>query len=238
MAIQQDANFEKLVDHILDQIMQGKLRKGERLPTERQMAESMNISRSSVREALKALEAMGIANSIQGSGTYITDQPEDSINKSLCALFALTDGTLDNILQLRILLESEACRDIVHNCSNAKLAVLRALASYDYTLPVAQQAPLDARFHRALVSYSQNTMVKYLYNTLSTLMDLYRCQVLTATNRLAQNELTLTQHLELCAALERRSADGAAEVVRTHLLLDDMYRANLRQLPCQEVQQH
>lgn len=231
MAIQQDANFEKLVDHILDQIMQGKLRKGERLPTERQMAESMNISRSSVREALKALEAMGIANSIQGSGTYITDQPEDSINKSLCALFALTDGTLDNILQLRILLESQAFRDIVHFSSDREIRALTELADYDYNLPISDQSALDARFHHALVSHSQNTMAKYLYNTLSSLMDIYRDRVLTATFRKGENDLTREGHLVICAALARRDAEAAAEALREHLDLNDIYRYSLELFP-------
>ena len=108
MASLQDTNYEKLVDRLLEQIMRGELRKGQKLPTERQMAEDMNVSRTSIREALKSLGAMGITYSIQGSGTYITDHPENTINKALCALFALSDGTLDNILQLRILLETDA----------------------------------------------------------------------------------------------------------------------------------
>ena len=108
MASLQDTNYEKLVDRLLEQIMRGELRKGQKLPTERQMAEDMNVSRTSIREALKSLGAMGITYSIQGSGTYITDHPENTINKALCALFALSDGTLDNILQLRILLETDS----------------------------------------------------------------------------------------------------------------------------------
>ena len=97
-------NSERIVDYIENEIIHGRLRKGDKLPTERRMAEEMSVSRASVREAVKALEAMGVVKSVQGSGNYITDDPDSTINRPLCTLFALSDGTLDNLLQLRALL--------------------------------------------------------------------------------------------------------------------------------------
>jgi GntR family transcriptional repressor for pyruvate dehydrogenase complex len=85
MAKETNTNCEIIVDRVLDQITSGALKKGDKLPTERQLSESMNVSRASVREAIKSLESMGIAESIQGSGSYITDSPEKTINRPLCA---------------------------------------------------------------------------------------------------------------------------------------------------------
>lgn len=227
MSSPQDTNYEKLIDRFLDQIMRGELRKGEKLPTERQLAEEMNVSRTSIREALKALEAMGIAYSIQGSGTYITDQPENSINKALCALFALSDGTLDNILQLRILLETEACKDIIRYADNHEIEKLVALANYDYTTPAPEQAVRDERFHSAIVTMAHNTMVKYLYTTLSSLMSIYRNKVLEATCRVDENDLTRMGHFSICRALQQRDEKAAASAIREHLDLNDIYRWSL-----------
>lgn len=227
MASSQDTNCKKLVDRLLDQIMHGELRKGEKLPTERQLAEELNASRTSVREALKSLESMGIAYSIQGSGTYITDQPENSINKALCALFALSSGTLDNILQLRILLETEACKDIIRYADNRELEKLVALANYDYTTPATEQAVRDERFHSAIVAMSHNTMVTYLYTTLSSLMSIYRNKVLEATCQIDENDLTREGHLAICRALQRRDEKSAADAIREHLDLNDIYRWSL-----------
>lgn len=227
MASSQDTNCKKLVDRLLDQIMQGELRKGEKLPTERQLAEELNASRTSVREALKSLESMGIAYSIQGSGTYITDQPENSINKALCALFALSDGTLDNILQLRILLETEACKDIIRYADNREIEKLIALANYDYTAPVAEQAVRDETFHTAIVAMSHNAMVTYLYTTLSSLMSIYRNRVLEATFQINENDLTREDHLTICRALQRRDEKTVADAIRKHLDLNDIYRWSL-----------
>lgn len=227
MALPQDSNFEKLIDRFLEQIMRGQLRKGEKLPPERQLAEEMNVSRTSVREALKALEAMGIAYSIQGSGTYITDRPENTINKALCALFALSDGTLDNILQLRVMLEIDACKDIIRYADNHEIETLIVLANYDYSAPVPEQSLHDEKFHSALVAMSHNTMVPYLYTTLSSLMAIYRNKVLEATYRINENDLTRTQHFAICRALQRRDEQAAAAAIREHLDLNDIYRWSL-----------
>jgi GntR family transcriptional repressor for pyruvate dehydrogenase complex len=217
-----------IVDKILEQITCGKLKKGDKLPTERKLVEDLNVSRASVREAIKSLESMGIVNSIQGSGSYITDVPEKTINKPLCALFALSNGTLDNVLQLRIIIESNVCRDIVTNARDDEIEALCSLADYDYiSLPTSEQAILDARFHHALVQMSHNTLIKYLYNTLSSLMDMYREQVLRQTFIMNENALTRDGHFAICRALRARDPEAAENAITEHLDLNDIYRQSL-----------
>lgn len=108
-------NYKKIVDDVLEKISRGELQKGDKLPTELCLATKFEVSRTCVREAIKSLEAMGIVQSIQGSGSYITNTPEQSINRPLCALFALSNGTLENVLDLRNVLETDVCRDIIRH---------------------------------------------------------------------------------------------------------------------------
>lgn len=221
-------NCEKIVDYIENEIIQGRLRKGDKLPTERKMAEDMEVSRASVREAIKALEVMGIVKSIQGSGNYITDNPDSTVNRPLCALFALDDGTLDNLLQLRIMLEVEACKDIVKNASDEDIAELSKLAKYDYdSLPISAQSECDSAFHRSIVQMSRNTLVKYLYTTLSRLMDACRVRVLSATADRGENYITRDDHYDIAASLASRDAAGAEAAVHRHLELNSEYREML-----------
>ena len=82
-----------------------------------------------------------MVDSIQGSGSYITDTPEKSINRPLCALFALSNGTLDNVLQLRIALETAVCKDIILSARDDEIETVCGLADYDYmALPTSDQA--------------------------------------------------------------------------------------------------
>lgn len=194
-------NYKKIVDDVLDQINHGRLQKGDKLPTELCLATQFDVSRTCVREAIKSLEAMGIVQSIQGSGSYITNTPELSINRPICALFALSNGTLENVLDLRIVLETEVCHDIIRSTSDAEIAGLCALADYDYnSMPIERQAVLDSRFHNALIRMSHNSLIKYIYTTLASLMDIYRERVLE--NLAPENALTRAGHFAICQALK------------------------------------
>ena len=213
-------NYKKIVDNVLEKISRGELQKGDKLPTELCLATRFEVSRTCVREAIKSLEAMGIVQSIQGSGSYITNTPEQSINRPLCALFALSNGTLENVLDLRNVLETDVCRDIIRTASDDEIARLCALADYDYSEPpIKQQALLDSRFHNALI--------KYIYTTLASLMDIYRERVLEATWRRNENDLTRAGHMAICQALRDRDEDAAAAAVYEHLALTGAYRESL-----------
>ena len=220
-----NAASETVLDFVEDAIISGKLRKGDKLPTERSMAESLNVSRSSVREAIKALETMGIISSIQGSGNYIARSLENSVDRAVCALFALNDGTLANILQLRIILEAEACREAIKYASDERLNELKELVDYDYdnfSLDYLDQH--DREFHFAIVSLCKNTLIKYLYNTLVYLMDIYRKKVLQATLDKNENHLTKAGHIMILNALINRDPIAAEGAIRTHLSLTDEYK--------------
>lgn len=225
MKAETSTNYKKIVDDVLDRISRGKLQKGDKLPTELCLATKFEVSRTCVREAIKSLEAMGIVQSIQGSGSYITSTPEQSINRPLCALFALSNGTLENVLDLRIVLESDVCRDIIRTATDDQIERLCALADYDYNeLPIERQAALDSRFHNALMRMSHNALIKYIYTTLASLMDIYRERVLEKTWRRDENALTRAGHMAICQALRDRDEDAAAAAVYEHLALIGEYR--------------
>lgn len=225
MKPESSTNYKKIVDAVLDQINHGRLQKGDKLPTELCLATKFDVSRTCVREAIKSLEAMGIVQSIQGSGSYITNTPELSINRPICALFALSNGTLENVLDLRIVLETDVCRDIIRSATDAEIARVCALADYDYIgTPLDQQSVLDSQFHNALMRMSHNALIKYIYTTLSSLMDIYRERVLEKTWRLDENALTRAGHQAICQALKDRDEAAAAAAVRDHLTLTGPYR--------------
>ena len=217
-------NSERIVDYIENEIIHGRLRKGDKLPTERRMAEEMSVSRASVREAVKALEAMGVVKSVQGSGNYITDDPDSTINRPLCTLFALSDGTLDNLLQLRALLETEACKDVINAASDEEIRSLGRLMQYDYDAAAREQAKRDSEFHMGIVQLSRNTLVRYLYATVLRLIDVYRERVLEETEQRGESGITKREHEEIMRALRERDLTAATQAVRSHILLNKEYR--------------
>ena len=163
--------------------------------------------------------------SIQGSGSYITNTPELSINRPICALFALSNSTLENVLDLRIVLETDVCRDIIRSATDDEIERLCALADYDYIgTPIDRQSVLDSQFHNSLMRMSHNALIKYIYTTLSSLMDIYRARVLEETWRLDENALTRAGHQAICQALRDRDEAAVAAAIYDHLTLTGPYR--------------
>ena len=213
---------QKIIQAIETEIINGRIGKGDKLPTERRMAEDLGVSRASVREALKTLECMGIVESVQGSGNYITSAPEHSLDRAFCTLFALNDGTLENLMQLRILLEAEAIKDIVQYASDEEIAAIAAAADYDYfDGSIENQARQDRNFHSIIVNQSRNPVFKYLYNTLAALFDVYRSHVFEATLQRDDNGVTRSDHFAIADALRKRDPAAAERALRTHLMSDD-----------------
>lgn len=222
--VNNDGTSEKVIEYIQSQILRGHIRKGDKLPTERKLSEIMGVSRASVREAMRALESMGIVISIQGSGNYITSTPEEAIDMALCTLFALNDGTLNNIMQLRVMLEFEACNDAIQHCSDAQLKEIVQAADYDYDNPsIPYQSQHDHDFHATIVKSSLNPLIKYLYHTLASLFDVYREKVFTATMARGENHVTKQDHFLIADALLKRDNAAVYNALGDHLYLNKDY---------------
>ena len=94
--------FNGILNQIIDNIQNGKLKAGDALPAERTMAETMGVSRPAVREVLRALELLGIIKPVPGGGNYITENLDTWLIGPLTILFKLNNGYLKQNRQFRV----------------------------------------------------------------------------------------------------------------------------------------
>src|SRR3712207_5378221 len=102
----------RIMEQIKDNILRGKLRVGDKLPSERELSTQLGVSRSSVREALRSLDILGVVVSVQGEGTYIQGDFQDSLCMLMTFMYFMKGCKLKEALQLREILEVES---IVHS---------------------------------------------------------------------------------------------------------------------------
>ena len=102
--------YEQVIEQIQDNIMDGTFKKGDKLPSERDLSETMGVSRTSIREALRVLETMGVVESRQGEGNFICSNIEKSLLQPLSMMFKLNEGSWSDIFELRNVLEIECAR--------------------------------------------------------------------------------------------------------------------------------
>src|SRR5216684_7576215 len=145
---------EQVVIQVRDMIRQGKLRPGDRLPSERELAKRLGISRASLRPGLRFLSAMGVLTSRHGSGTYIADGPPALDSEPLRMLAELHRFTPNEMFEARKLLEVGLAGLAAQHATDDHLATMAEEVTEMYaTLDDPQQYLIhDIRFHRAVAA--------------------------------------------------------------------------------------
>ncbi len=125
MKIEKKSTGQLIVDRILDEIEKGVLKSGDKLPPERELSETLGVSRMPLREAICALSVMGVVESRQGGGNYIAAYHSESLRKILQAYTILSDSFLDEILEARLYTESTAAGIAAKNATEQDLEKIR-----------------------------------------------------------------------------------------------------------------
>ncbi|MGH1453786.1 MAG: FadR/GntR family transcriptional regulator [Paracoccaceae bacterium] len=217
-------------------ILRGILRPGERLPSERDLAERLDVSRPSLREAVADLSEKGLLTSRAGAGIYVADVLGSAFAPALVKLFSEHDEAVFDYLAFRRDMEGLAADRAARLGSDTDLAVINEIfakmeAAHAKRDP-ADEARLDADFHLSIIEASHNVIMLHMMRSMYDLLRegvFYNRQVMfkQRTNR-AQ---LLDQHRAINDALQERDAAAARNAVETHLdyvanALTDQQRAD------------
>lgn len=160
--------YEAIIDSIKTDIMSGKIRPGQKLPPERELAQKFNVSRTSIREALRTLEILGVIKSVQGSGNYITGDVEKSLIASMSMMFLLQQIDSLEFYQVREALEMKAAMLAVQNIDDEKIKKLEKIVSeMAQSEDEATRSALDKQLHDTIAAASNNSMMMQILDALS-----------------------------------------------------------------------
>ncbi|MBB1156951.1 FadR/GntR family transcriptional regulator [Amycolatopsis dendrobii] len=220
--------FESVLDQLEQLIYDGKLQAGDRLPSERALSESLQVSRPSLREALRVLDALDIITVRTGigasGGTRISDHLGPTISRLMRLYMALGHFDLEDVLHTRHLLEEEAARVAATERTDEQLARLEALLDQmDAAVSDSDTyLALDGKFHVAVALASGNPLLAHLMGSMRDAVTehLVKRELAPATwPKLASS--AQKSHRALVKALRDRDADAAAEQVRRHTAFYD-----------------
>jgi DNA-binding FadR family transcriptional regulator len=209
---------DQLYGQILQQIVSGALKEGDKLPSENEICRSFQVSRPTVREALMRLHADGLVTTRQGSGTFVLQRPSDRLTQ----LAEVSDvaGML-RCLEVRIALEGQAATLAAQRRTPAQLdrisAALSALRSAFETGTVA--ADLDFAFHLAVAAASGNRLFADVLQTLNeTIRGAMTVALgITRTGSKDRARRVVEEHEAIEEAIARGDAEAAGLAMRYHL---------------------
>ena len=212
--------YDRVVDKVLDLITTNTWKPGYRLPPERELAEAFGVSRTVVREAVKALEARGVLESTTGSGIYVRPADSSIISRSLRTYIQLSsrDDFEIRLNEVRRVLETEIAALAAERAKPEQRTQLRQICNEMRAGEKAgkKMAELDFRLHLTLAEATQNELFSVL---LAPLIDQLHDQITLTWEGYGPRpvETVLEQHEAIVTAVENRDAKVARQAMVRHL---------------------
>jgi GntR family transcriptional regulator, transcriptional repressor for pyruvate dehydrogenase complex len=219
--------FEQAAEQIQGLINEGVIKPGEKLPPEHKLSQQLNVSRSSIREALRMLETEGLVEIKRGLGAFVSmplskEQHQD--RKYIADWLQQREETIEQLLQVRESIEGLTAMLAASRASQSELEQIRVLVEKqseqikaiifsgkeDYNV----LAKLDAEFHLAISAMSGNDIANEIINHIVPAFNESNKAVLYVSKRMLKME---QEHLDILHALESRDPSKAEQVIRLHL---------------------
>jgi len=215
-AIKKIRIHEEVVSQVHELIKEGRFKAGDQLPSERELAETFKVSRTSVREALRALETQGLVISKTGTGNFVADLPIESLVAPLARMLIEEKNALADVFELRKLIEPQiaslaAERATAQDVERMKLLLKKQREQVERG---ATGVDADTELHFAIGQATQNHAIEKLVSGLLDVLSHSREESLQTSGR---RQASIDSHLAIVAAIEKHDQAKAREAMRHHI---------------------
>jgi len=200
----------------LERLILTKLHPGDKLPSERELAESLGVSRSSIRDAIRSLELVGLVEPRQGSGTVVREISAETLMNPLTSVLRHKIELVTELIDFRKMLEPPlAARAATHASAEELEEMEEILHRQEAKFRIGELAvEEDSEFHYAIAMASGNSVV---LKVLDFLMDLLRDTRERSLQTEGRPQKSLAGHRKILAAIKKRDAEAAKAAMRHHI---------------------
>lgn len=215
-AIKKTRIYEEVVSQIHDLIREGKFKAGDQLPSERELAETFKVSRTSVREALRALETQGLVVSRTGTGTFIADLPIESLVAPLATLLIEEKNALADIFEMRKLIEPHIASLAAERATKRDIERMKRILEKqrEEVDRGSTGVEADAEFHFSIGRATQNQALEKLVSGLMDILSHSREESLQTPGR---RMASIESHRKILSAIEEHDKTKARESMLHHI---------------------
>jgi GntR family transcriptional regulator, transcriptional repressor for pyruvate dehydrogenase complex len=215
--VQQSRLYEQIVHQIEESILNGKLKPGDQLPPERELAQQFGVSRTAVREAVRALHQRGLVEAYSGRGTFVTNGTSQAIRNSLDLIMKISQPVGSGYLvEVREILEPEIAALAAVRSEESHLAMMRE------AIDVMDRAgddgaafiEADLDFHLALAEAAANPLILSLIDSIGEILREQRLRIFYVEGGPARGQF---HHKRILKAVEQRDSEKAREAMHAHL---------------------
>ena len=215
-AIKKTRIHEDVFHQIHQLIKDGRLRARDQLPSERELAETFKVSRTSVREALRALETQGLIVSRTGTGNFVADLPVESLIGPLARLLIDEKKALADVFEMRKLIEPHIAALAAERASRSDIAQLKRIVAKQAEAVSRGETGVeaDAELHLSISRATRNQALQKLVSGLMEMLSRSREESLQTDKRRASSIVT---HRRIIAAIEKHDGSKARSEMLRHI---------------------
>ena len=214
--VERNSLADQVAKKILDLVRTGNLKPGDQLPTERDLAQMLQVSRPSVREAMRGLQILGVVKTRQGGGACISSLDAADLLGPLQFLITLNAQNVDALYESRVLIDGGIARMAAVRLSDQDIERLNAIVMVQRNLlndPLGFRVS-DLEFHRTIMEASGNPFLVRVSHSLYVLGMEYRRM---ATETLGVIQRSVADHEMIVAAFAARDPGAAEKAMQVHM---------------------
>lgn len=213
--IKKKSTLEIIIQQIKMEIKNGNLKSGEKLPSERELSDQLGVSRTSIREAVKALSFAGYLKVIQGKGTYILDTA-NKYNDVVDLFSKLSNYSLDYLMETRIMLESEFARIAALNANEDEISLIENIfKEIVNSKDINSFFVKDLEFHLTIADATHNPIMSGLMKIITEMLYKEMQKIISISKYTRKNTIEITR--KLVRAIKQRNSLEAKKLMADHI---------------------
>ena len=220
--IKKPAIANTVMQRIYDALLQGEIKPGDLLPSEAELSEQLCVGKSSVREAIKMLNAIGVVESVQGEGTFVRTSVDEAAVNPLTYQMVLMQSTDEQIFELRYCIEPAYTLLAMQKATPEDLEKIRATVdNLEYKIQTnSQTAKDDLAFHIAILEATHNS---YMIRIGKTVLQLFEASIQKSMYNIPGQ--ALIDHRQILDAFEKKDEKALYDaVIKSFIGWDQMLR--------------
>jgi GntR family transcriptional repressor for pyruvate dehydrogenase complex len=208
--------YENVVAQLQQLVLDGRLAPGDKLPSERELCTMLQVGRSSIRDAIRHLQTLGVVRSRHGGGTVVQDLSPESLVTPLATMLTRRGAMVEELMDVRAIIEPALAARAAVRASREDLDRLRALVRHQEQRLRAGELSIDedAEFHAIIAHAAGNRVMLSVLDVLLGLLAETRSRALQGRGRTVRSA---NAHRRIVRALERRSPAAAEKAMKDHL---------------------
>ena len=233
-SLKKESVVQSVINRLTEGMRRGELKPGDKIPTEPELAESLGVARSSVREAIKILTYLGVLESKRHEGTFVCNGFEESMIDPMVYGIILNQDSFDNLMELREMTEAGMMRLAIKNHDDAELEELEnRLRDMENTLSGAGEDSVkaffeaDDRFHDMIAVMGKNPMADKINRVVRTLTYAVRYETVSSMITRGKGQELVEAHRVLLEAIKQGDEEVLSDKVR-----ESYFEAELMERRC------